>query len=795
MKRGLRLRAALLLCASFTASASCSRRQGPASERLAEAIKEHAAGRDDHATSALTEAVALCDRGCVEGPEDRATLVLTLADLLERYHRYTEEEALLVQHSGWFAGVKQAFALWRRASLREQQGDVREADRLLEQASTLAQGSGAEALKAQVEVLGKRATLLAQAGHFLQAQQLMLQFTGLERVDLCYRALHHNNLGWVAVLARQALRRDNPLWLKLDPAPALEQGLKEAAQGKCDSYYHALLMGNLAHAAVLSGDLLMAQRWIEKARALGLESTGLAREVADIEGQIALLRDPLPVNAEQLFTTRQAQDDSPDYFDSALRRMMGKARLYQRQGKLPDALRQCQAADEYLDQRALLLPLSEGRATALTRFEGGVGLCIDLHLEARDAWGALKLLRKARNRGLRTLSLLSRLSVLSPERRREWEAALTSYQSARRDLDRDVQAEVDAASAQLPQQQGERAARVERLMALLDKALITTGEPTDRAEPRAPHEGEVLLACHPGSPHRTGWRCFLWGRDQILTTSLDALSALSLNKWLHDKQPAALLRRARSLSVLNYGALRDLDVLMLPDLREDLDVNDVLDAAVGSAALAGRQALVVGNPEGGVPQSGEAAKRITVALRTGGWETTLHGPRLLGGLATATPTATPTAAEPTLREALAQASLWHYLGHLDTNDRGALWLRVADEGGLLASDVLTLPHVPTGALLFGCGTARAEVSGAEGLALSHTLLLRGTRWVVATGRDISDQAAALMADALYLKLAAAQHLHGEAPNLSVLLRKARREVLRDHPELERDLSAFRVLRP
>lgn len=787
--------AALLLCVHLLVAGGCSRQQGPASKLLEQAIKDHAAGHDELAITALTRAVTLCEKGCVEGPEGRVTFILTLADLLERHHRFGEVEALLDQHDDWFSGVARSCALLRRALIREQQGDLRGAERLLQAADAVPMGTGPEAQKVRVEVLSTRATLLAQAGQFRQAYDLMQGFTGMQRIDPCYRALHYSHQGWVAVLARQALRSDHPLWKQLDPVPALEQGLKEAEQGQCDRAHRANLLANLAHAAVQRGDLAVAQRWVRAVRALGLDDAGLLREVADIEGQIALRSESLPADAEQIFAALATQDNTPDYFDSALRGMMGKARLYQRQGKLKEALRQCQAADQYLDLRALLLPLSVGRATALTRFEGGVGLCIDLHLEAADPWGAVKVLRKARNRGLRTLSLVTRLSLLSPERRREWETTLASYQTARRELDREVEAEGEVAAAQLPQHLATRAPRVERLMTLIDQALVTTGEPIDRADPRAPHEGEILLACHPGSPHRAGWRCFLWSRDQVLSRELAVLSANTLNSWLSDKQPAALLGRARSLSVLTYGALRDIDVHVLPGLRDDLDVNYALDAAVGSAALAGEQALVVGNPEGGVPESGEAAKRIVAALRAGGWAPRLHGPRLLGGLSTAGPEAAAPDTAALLSEELTQAALWHYLGHLDATESGALWLRVADEGGLLVSDVLTLPHVPTGALLFGCGTARAESSGAEGLALSHALLLRGTRWVVATGRDISDHAAALMADALYQQPGATQRLRGEAPELSVLLRKARRELLRHHPQLERDLNAFRVLRP
>jgi hypothetical protein len=155
---------------------------------------------------------------------------------------------------------------------------------------------------------------------------------------------------------------------------------------------------------------------------------------------------------------------------------------------------------------------------------------------------------------------------------------------------------------------------------------------------------------------------------------------------------------------------------------------------------------------------------------------------------------------PRIRELLTNVKLFHYGGHGDYEPVG--WghkLRIADGPGLLIGDILTLSAVPEQVLLFGCNTGHSaeENGGIEGLGLAQAFLLRGSAWVIATVREVSDQVAADMARAIYVDPPPGVGVAGFDPDPLALLRRAKQRLSKlglDSSQRE-EISAFRVFVP
>ncbi|MEL6188969.1 MAG: CHAT domain-containing protein, partial [Myxococcota bacterium] len=147
-----------------------------------------------------------------------------------------------------------------------------------------------------------------------------------------------------------------------------------------------------------------------------------------------------------------------------------------------------------------------------------------------------------------------------------------------------------------------------------------------------------------------------------------------------------------------------------------------------------RQALIVSDPQENLPGARHELSTVAPLLKARGYDV-----RALKGAE---------AELQTVHEALRASTHFHYAGHAeDAADAPAHDGLRLDGGTLSPGDVLALDTAPASVVLMGCQTL-GENNG-SGLGVAQSFLLAGAKWVLASGRNVDDQLAPRLSEALY----------------------------------------------
>ncbi len=506
----------------------------------------------------------------------------------------------------------------------------------------------------------------------------------------------------------------------------------------------------------------------------------------DLQGRIALAAgDPLAAAADFEALDRLAAEASMP--EARWRAAVGRARAAELAGDPEAALAAYALAEAWLDRLSLRVPLGDGRADFLHRHDGSTRRAVELLLQlGRDA-EAFAVARHARARLLLGLQWTSRIEVLPPERRRRWDDVIERYRDGRNGLEASLAEAWRLSADEARRARDAREHLREDLDHALDEALAVLAEAVPAPQPTAT-ESPGQLSLHYFPLPDGSWAGFVRHGGRVAARRLGVIDVAAPREVLAARLLEPFreeITAARSLRVVPYGSLREVDFHALPwDGDILLAARDVVYGLDLTSATppggAGTRALVVADPRGDLPGARADSRAVAEALRDRGVTTELlDGPALAGDAA---------ATAERVRAALGRASFFYYAGHgeADAADGWASVLRTAD-GGVTAGDVLTLPVVPPLVALSGCDTARSPgEADVETLGLAQAFVMRGSRTVLATARVLPDD----------VRLGAA--LIGDSPPTTPeALADRSREVLlrlrRDTPGT--DWAAFRVIVP
>ncbi len=708
---------------------------------------------------------------------DATVLVFTL---LFQERRFDEARALLASLPGAHETSAEGayYVDYYDGLLALTTGDLRSALRALGAASRRAERLGLTRLQRTADlVLAEPLQLLGRRD---EAEALLERLWREAPADLpaCERAQLLSALGWNRVLVREQ-GEPGP-----DPRPVLVQA-RQALRSGCTELPDELrnVALNLALAHVQADDARAARSEIQAAPALGAPALHLVLWQREIEARLELLAgDPRRALARYEDLRRLAEATLA--WGARWRAALGRARAWRALGRPREALLAYAEAEDRLDDDTLRVPLQEGRESFIAGHERATRDHLELLLEQRRNSEAFTLARRSRARILAALQRSQRLASLAPEERRAWDAALSEYR-----LRRDTLATASAEDWRLPADRlrrvgEERLATRRQLDELLDRAfaLLDRGRTRAGTASRAPRAGEVLLAFHPLPQGEVGFAADARG---LTVARLDCLTAqpapAELGACLFGPF-AEILRAARQVTLLPFGAFGDLDLHALPfdgaPLVAGRDVSWGLDLAAPSAAPERDDpvALLVGDPHGDLPAARREASVVGDVLRRSGRAWRIE--RLEGDDAT----------YGEVRRRLARADLFHFAGHGRFTGRGG-WdsvLPLAGSSALGLGDVLALERAPRLAVLSGCETGRASNEAAQSLGLAQAFLSRGALAVVAATRVVDDAAAAALIEIFYRHWSA-----GEPP--AAALRQAQLDLRR--ADSHADWAAFRMLAP
>lgn len=718
---------------------------------------------------------------------------LWLAELLSHQQgRFADAERLhdaLQKQKGRPAELR-PWELLQLAKLRLLRGNFRRANDLLVEAEHWAEQI--DAPRARTEVQMVKADLLQRLGRSEEADRV-LGTLGSADLSPCLRAEVLALQGTNRLLRRegQTLATEPPT--VLSPLPPLQAAL-DLLKRQCEQppALTSVLI-KLARAAVLDRDLDAAQRFLSKAHAIlpeGNEELQLASRELAVEQALAIedVRNARLQSALLIDAARSA-----GAVEMAWRGLIGLAHADEKLDS-EAALISYRKAEAYLDRLALELNLELGRASFLGRFQRGTATFLDLLLRSGRAEEALQVIRHARLRNLSGLLQLERIDQLSEPQRRQWEAALNAYRTARVQVDKLASQGEWASALELKALANERSALQSTLMAKLEDAIRVLGEPFSDQQMRAPEPGEAILTCHPGLD---AWLCFVRDERGLGSARFKELKAEAQLLAPFDE----ILSRTRHLRVLLVGTMDRIDFSLIPfhgrPLYEHMTVVYSLDLPTRSRvapllnAGGNGRALLVADPQGNLPWSRHEVERIaTVVRKEGLTPTTLTSrPQELGTWPGMSRSASKPLSSDLLRKQLSEAELFHFSGHADSLGMpdGLHALRTGDSSVLTTGDILSLSHIPRMVTLFACqsGISAGERGGNEGLGLAQAFLLRGSELAIGSVRPVQDRETSELAVALYESGLGARNTDPLVAWRKVLARS----------ELREALSAFRIYVP
>ncbi|HEV7668883.1 MAG TPA: CHAT domain-containing protein [Thermoanaerobaculia bacterium] len=666
-----------------------------------------------------------------------------------------------------------------RQALREFEGAVAEAKRL-----------GLESYRADAEQ--QLSSLLLDLGRFNEAETRFaaaartVEATKATTTDReCAAAQVATNRGWTRLLAREAGTDVG------DPLPELIAARAAFDRtAACDaSHQRANARLNLALAHLQGGALDAAAEDLAQARSLSAATATAEEQLwqGEIEARLALARGRTHealVRWQGLETNARRSGSFKDLWLA----LTGRARAERALGNADAALQELAEAEDLLDRQAATAQ-RPSRARFVEQREASARLRIELLLEQGRTAEALSAARRSRARVLRQIEMEGRIEGLSGAQRERWQQAVGDFRAARRKCDKDAAEEWSAAADRLPLVRSARNSQCMGAEENLETAVaqLGLGAKASGAESfRPPGVGELVLAFHPldkgwvaFAKNATGVSAHRFELPPSTLTDPNDLSARLLAPF------ADAIRHARRIRLLPYGALREVDLHILPFDGAPLLAGrpvvyglDLLDRAPAPALAASKPAaLVIGDPRRDLPSSRKEAERVGRALADAGWQVEKES----GDGATVD----------RMIDALPRISLLHFAGHgVAGSADGGGELLLGGEERLLATEILNLDRAPARIVLSGCATGLSDPGAAvEGLGLAQAFLLRGATQVVAAIRPVPDPDAAALFAAFYQPPP-----KGSADlDLAVRLAWVQAAALRNNPKSA--AASFRVFEP
>lgn len=466
------------------------------------------------------------------------------------------------------------------------------------------------------------------------------------------------------------------------------------------------------------------------------------------------------------------------------------------------ALELYEKAERKLDEYALSWPLGYAHGGALGRNTYGTQLYVDLLVRRGDLRTALRIIRRARVRGIQPFAALHRLSQLTPADRQQIERSLNAFERTRADIDHLVTQELVAPFDQLQRFREDLLDRNDTAMSQVEEIVRRLpGSVNTEDWPRQPQADEALLVCY---PLRRGWVCLCADQAELQSNIVDnfdpsiprdRMAALVLQPF------HAQIERARKLTVIGYGPLRDLDIHLLPfgpnaaPLLSQIDVVyslDVFPDGPSAPALPAPKPeersgyLLLHSAAGNIAAADAAAGSIIRSLHEAGYKLRVDE--------------VPRHQSPErVRTAIANAWLFHSLAHVTESAAGGGLHALQIEpftAGLTVTDILTLPQVPKYVTLFGCDSMRSGSvwMDLEGLGLAQAFLLRGSQAVLGAVRPVSVNGAATISALFFQEFAKRSD---PVAALRYVVERAQSAPLSpiEQAALRQDLGAFRIFVP
>ncbi|MEQ8980960.1 MAG: CHAT domain-containing protein, partial [Deltaproteobacteria bacterium] len=413
--------------------------------------------------------------------------------------------------------------------------------------------------------------------------------------------------------------------------------------------------------------------------------------------------------------------------------LVGIAAAYLRDGQTSLAVETLQEAERLVDLLVLSIPLGEGRTSFTDEMGRSSEMLVEVHLDDGDLDAAMRTAAASIRRASSALALAARVSALPADIRGRFRDRLESYRADRQQLASIVRDAWRLPTTQRRRMEHRRLRLEAKLTRHLD-AMVSMAELDWRQDerPLETTSGELVLY-----PTADGFVALLRLFGGLEWTKISGDLETNLRDWL-----------ALSLN-LRGGELHRLFVLSHPKLLQipvDRLVSQLSPSPVVTAYSAGllqahrpkrpKRALVVGDPDGTLPQSRSEIEVVRRQLTAKRWMVDV----VVGD----------DARRETILASLSDVryGLFHFAGH--SASRGVSgwesYLRTADSDSITVADIFALESVPPVVVLSSC---EGGGDGFSPVGIAQAMIARGAVVVIAATRDVEDGYARKLATELY----------------------------------------------
>lgn len=614
---------------------------------------------------------------------------------------------------------------YTEAQAHQLAGDHRRALAKLRVARETAARSGLATFGAYADLMAAESHL--RSGDINAALRRYAHVASTESDRPCDRVHTANGWAWTMLWAREA-----GLTVDEEPAARLDEALDTLREANCEGVYDVdaiagQLLVNRAWAALQAETPAAAAEWLEASRQRAPE---LAEPWAwELAGRIALA-DGAPKRGLVAFQTLEAT--RPDSLELRWMALRGQGRALAALGQRGPAIDHYRRAQALFREQAALVPVHLGRANYANARRAVADEAAALLLEMDRPAEAFDLLRAYRAQSLFGILQVSRLfdSPVAPPS--GWHDAIDEGRRLQVALD-ELPAVDDVPLDERADLLARRAALHDEQLAALDRADRQLGLPPVPV-PRRPDPGELFV----------GWY-EIGGVWQLFAETTEGLLVMEApgSTWPDDPRLQDRRAAADQITVTSgrFDEVGPAHLLPIPSgvLGAVKPVAFGLDLERRVHGVRARQAVIVADPTGDLPQTRREASAAAEVLRAAGYRVR----RLEGASAT----------RAAVREALEEASWFHYSGHGTEREAWGSALRLAD-GDFAVPDILLLGRGPSTVVLNGCATAGHRAPST--LGLGQAFVAAGAMWVVATDGAVDDRGAEVFAGTLYASWADTQ---------------------------------------
>lgn len=424
-----------------------------------------------------------------------------------------------------------------------------------------------------------------------------------------------------------------------------------------------------------------------------------------------------------------------------------RARLLVTENRPQDALLAFSAAEDLLDSLVMRVPLGEGRATYLPRYEALTDTHVSLLLEMAEKETGLR--RKERWLEAAHVALhgktrlLRSLACAMSTKDEGFVQALEAYRTKRQQIERDWSETWKASQDELPAVVERLSKQTQDARLALDAAFVrvcslaASAKQLDLTTFPAEEQAFIVAA---GNTGPVAWHVFERDIQMVSFDKTEALETAEGWRSLVGSQKSA--KAIRLLVSMPYEGMA-LDATAERAWSKDAPPvvwGNGLSANAVQRSVDLRRAVVVGDPREDLPAARREALAVAESLQRRGARVTT----LVGAQATF---------DATIRAlAEAEVDILHYAGHavvggLDGESSG---LPLAKGAFLQATDILSSDRVPTLVVLAACDSGQTIGSTrANGLGLAQAFLVRGSAMVVAASQPIRDEMSEQFVSILY----------------------------------------------